>query len=262
MTTVTPGSGPIGAQVTVTGSNLGSSGTVTFNGTTASVVTSWTDTAIVAQVPSGATSGPVVISAGGLSTQEGIPFTVLPTLGPPTGISVTPNTLSMLAGSDRSLTVIDSNGQVATGVSWTTSDSSIASFDPNTGLLTTNDPGTATLTATYQTFTAQATVTVYSGTSFPAGTVLWSGQSTADGYSTSNLIQTTPTGTNAADLLAVDTQAIGPGLFDISVQGLTLDGQQPFASALGNSDPSSLTPDGLGGLVFAPVVSSGGINSY
>jgi hypothetical protein len=224
---------------------------------------SWTDTAVVVQVPLGATSGPVAVSAAGLSTQEGIPFTVIPALGPVTSISVTPSALSMLAGDTRNLTVTDNNGQVASGVSWATSDSSTASFDVSTGLLTANNAGSATLTATYQGFTSEAAVTVYGGANFPAGAVMWSGQPTANGYSNWKTIQATPTGTNLADMFAVDTQGIGPGLYSASVRALTVDGQQPFVSVLGNADPYSFVPDRSGGLVFSPVVAApGAINKY
>ena len=56
---VTPTSGPVGSEVTITGVNFGTSqgtSTVSFNGTNATVVT-WTDTSIGVVVPSGSTSG-------------------------------------------------------------------------------------------------------------------------------------------------------------------------------------------------------------
>lgn len=73
-------SGAVGAAVTISGSNFGStqgSGTVTFNGTTATV-TSWSATSIAVTVPSGATTGNVVVNASGVNT-NGVAFTVLPT---------------------------------------------------------------------------------------------------------------------------------------------------------------------------------------
>jgi RHS repeat-associated protein len=70
-------SGAVGAAVTITGTNLGSPGTVTFNGTTAAT-TSWTATSIATTVPSGATNGNLVVLASGVAS-NGINFTVLAT---------------------------------------------------------------------------------------------------------------------------------------------------------------------------------------
>ena len=50
-------------QVTIEGSNFGSSGTVTFNGTAAST-SSWASDEIQTRVPEGATTGLVVVTLG------------------------------------------------------------------------------------------------------------------------------------------------------------------------------------------------------
>ena len=71
-----PSSGLVNANVTIEGSNFGtSSGTVTFNGTTAST-TSWDTDEIQTSVPSGATSGPVVVRTSGGQSSAGVSFTV------------------------------------------------------------------------------------------------------------------------------------------------------------------------------------------
>jgi Bacterial Ig-like domain (group 2)/Galactose oxidase, central domain/IPT/TIG domain len=70
--------GAPGAAVTVTGTNFGSSqgsGAVTFNGTTASVTT-WTATSVAVTVPTGATTGNVVVFASGVNS-NGKSFTVV-----------------------------------------------------------------------------------------------------------------------------------------------------------------------------------------
>jgi YD repeat-containing protein len=67
-----------GTAITINGTNFGATqgtGTVTFNGT-AATPTSWTDTSIVAPAPSGATTGPVVVTARGQAS-NGVTFTVL-----------------------------------------------------------------------------------------------------------------------------------------------------------------------------------------
>ncbi len=77
ITTVNPTGGPVGTSVTISGSNFGpSQGTssITFNGTTATA-TSWSSTSIIAPVPTGATTGNVVVSVGGIPS-NGVAFTV------------------------------------------------------------------------------------------------------------------------------------------------------------------------------------------
>ena len=70
--------GAVGTAVTITGTNFGSSGTVTFGGITAST-TSWTATSISTTVPNGAATGNVVVNSGGLNS-NGLVFTVTSTL--------------------------------------------------------------------------------------------------------------------------------------------------------------------------------------
>src|SRR5207253_5571722 len=68
ITSLSVTSGAVEATVTVTVSNFGSTqgtGTVTFNGATASV-TSWGASSIGVTVPSGATTGNVIVNASGV----------------------------------------------------------------------------------------------------------------------------------------------------------------------------------------------------
>src|SRR5262249_46172725 len=77
ITSVTPTTGAAGTVVTIAGANFGStrgSSTVTFNGTPATP-TSWSATSIVVPVPSGASTGNVVVTVGGV-TSNGISFTM------------------------------------------------------------------------------------------------------------------------------------------------------------------------------------------
>ena len=89
ITNLNPDSGDVGTVVTITGSNFGSSrgsSRVTFNGTTAST-SSWSATSIVATVPSGATTGPVVVTVNSIGSNTDKIFTMNPkgTLTPSTG---------------------------------------------------------------------------------------------------------------------------------------------------------------------------------
>lgn len=78
ISTISPTSGPVGTQVTVNGSNFGptqGSSTVTFNGTAAASIGSWTDIKITCTVPAGASSGFVKVTVNNISSNS-VAFTV------------------------------------------------------------------------------------------------------------------------------------------------------------------------------------------
>ena len=82
ITSVTPDSGPAGSQVTLLGSGFGPfqpTSAVTFNNLPGSV-TGWSPTTIDATVPEGASTGPVVVTVNGRSS-NGVPFTIITTGG-------------------------------------------------------------------------------------------------------------------------------------------------------------------------------------
>ncbi len=97
ITSLSPTSGAVGTSVTITGTNFGATqgtSTLVFNGT-AATPTSWSATSIVAPAPSGATTGNVVVTVGGVAS-NGVSFTVSSGGGGPItyvqGNSVTPFT--------------------------------------------------------------------------------------------------------------------------------------------------------------------------
>jgi RHS repeat-associated protein len=125
ISSLTPASGPVGATVTIAGTNFGSSqgaSTVKFSGIAASV-TSWTASSIVATVPSGASSGPVTVTVAGVNSL-GSTFTVTappvisnlsPAWGAPGGtITITGTDF----GSSASQGSVRFNGLAASGVTW------------------------------------------------------------------------------------------------------------------------------------------------
>jgi len=125
ITSLNPTSGLVGASVTITGTNLGASqgtSTVKFNGTTATP-TSWSATSITAPVPTGATTGNVVVTVGGVAS-NGVSFTVIV---PPSITSLTPNAAAVgtsitIAGANfgtsQGTSTITFNGTAATPTSW------------------------------------------------------------------------------------------------------------------------------------------------
>src|ERR1700735_3704843 len=83
ITSLSPTSGAVGSSVTITGTNFGSTqgtSTVKFHGTTATTIGSWSATSIVATVPTGATTGNVVVAVSGTSS-NGVTFTLSGTYG-------------------------------------------------------------------------------------------------------------------------------------------------------------------------------------
>jgi hypothetical protein len=120
-----PTSGPVGASVTITGTNFGASqgtSTVTFNGTAASP-TSWSATTISVPVPVGATTGNVVVTVNNVAS-NGVSFTVLPTptissLNPTSGPIATPVTIAGTNfGAGQGTSTVTFNGIAATPTSW------------------------------------------------------------------------------------------------------------------------------------------------
>jgi len=126
ITGLSPTTGPTGTAVTITGTNFGSpqgTGTLTFNGSAASPITSWNATTIVAPVPTGATTGNVVVKASGVNS-NGSSFTVVlppsisslsPTSGP-VGSSVTITGTNF--GTTQGTSSVTFNGTTAIPGSW------------------------------------------------------------------------------------------------------------------------------------------------
>jgi hypothetical protein len=112
---VSPSSGPIGATVTLTGTNLTTVIQVKVHGTNASFrIVSATE--ITFTVPSGATTGTITVSTGASTTASADPFTVA---GQPTITSFTPGTGSVgdlvtITGSNLGNTVAVQIGRIVT----------------------------------------------------------------------------------------------------------------------------------------------------
>ena len=125
ITSLSPSSAAVGASVTIAGANFGSTqgaSTVTFNGT-AATPTSWSGTSVAVPVPTGATTGNVVVTVGGVASNA-FAFTVLPTptitaLSPTSG---PPGTVVTITGTNFGATQGTSsvffNGWSAAVTSW------------------------------------------------------------------------------------------------------------------------------------------------
>jgi len=133
ISSLSAGSGIVGASITVLGTNFGATqgtSTVKFNGTTASP-TSWSATSITVPVPSGATTGPVVVTVNGQAS-NGVTFTVAPkidSLSPTSGPVATSVTITGATfGATQGTSTVSFNGTSATPNSW--SDTSIVAPVP------------------------------------------------------------------------------------------------------------------------------------
>jgi hypothetical protein len=129
-----PLSGPVNTSVVVTGTSFGDTqgeSTVTFNGVAASP-TAWSNTSVTVPAPPGATTGDVVVTVNGFST-NGATFRVLPNItaiGPASGTVGSLVTLSGTTfGQTQGFGGVAFNGVGATVQSW--SDSSITVLVPS-----------------------------------------------------------------------------------------------------------------------------------
>ena len=125
ISSLSPSSGVIGGAVTINGTSFGNtqgSSTISFNGLAAAVI-SWNDTSIMATVPTGATTGNVVVTVGS-NTSNGVKFTLVPSpsisgLSPtsgPVGMNVTISGANF--GSSQGSSSLTFNGVLATPTSW------------------------------------------------------------------------------------------------------------------------------------------------
>src|SRR5204862_990701 len=85
ITSFTPGSGPVGTSVTISGTNFTGASAVLFNGTSASFTVN-SATSIAATVPSGATTGPISVTTSGGTASSASSFTVGDTTPPTVAI--------------------------------------------------------------------------------------------------------------------------------------------------------------------------------
>lgn len=120
---LSPASGPVGTLITISGYNFGATqenSTVTFNGISATPTT-WNDTTIIVPVPNGTSTGPVVVTVDGISS-NGVIFTILPIISSLSPLSGPINTLVTITGSNfgtsQGTSTVAFNGILATPKNW------------------------------------------------------------------------------------------------------------------------------------------------
>lgn len=134
ITRLVPKKGPVGTEVTIEGTGFGASqgsSIVTFNRQIA-MPQSWSDTQIVIQVPQQATTGPVIVTVNGVSS-NGVTFTVTPLilqLVPSQGcVGSLVDITGFTFGASQGLSTVTFNGTPANVTAW--SSTSIKAIVPS-----------------------------------------------------------------------------------------------------------------------------------
>ena len=173
VTSFTPGSGPTGTNVLITGESVGSATMVTFNGLNASSVTRKSASSVVAPVPLLATSGPIGITNPAGSVLSASPFRVTPSItgfNPPLGAVGTNVTISGSGFSD--VPTVRFGGVAAappSSVSLTTLVAAVPAGALTGPITVTTSQGTGTTSARF-TVVRTPTLTSFAPTSGAAGT--------------------------------------------------------------------------------------------
>src|SRR5438552_2836888 len=136
ITSFTPGSGPVGASVTINGTNFTGASAVLFNGTSASFTVN-SATAMTTTVPAGATSGPISVTTSDGTASSASSFTVInpPTIPNFTVSSATAITATVPAGATSGpISVTTPGGTASSAASFTViNPPTISSFTPSSG---------------------------------------------------------------------------------------------------------------------------------
>ena len=176
ITSFSPTSGPIGRSVTITGSGFTGTTAVAFNGTAASYAVN-SDTQITATVPSGATSGYITVSNSSGTATSSSSFTVIQ---PPTITSFSPTvghagTVVTINGTNfTGATSIRFYGASATSftVVSATQITVTAPSGASTGYIKVTTPGGTAQSSGNFTYAAAPTISSFTPTSGPIGTIV------------------------------------------------------------------------------------------
>ena len=252
ITSLNPTSGLVGASVTITGANFGATqgtSTVQFNGT-AATPTSWSATSIVAPVPTGATTGNVVVTVGGVAS-NGVSFTVLL----PIAVTVSPSSASVQVSTAANFTASVQNDLQNKGVSWSVSGPGCSGAACGTLSNVTNtsvtytapasvpSPATVTITATSvtdSTKNALATITVTQppgGGQIPGFAANHVSVSNTQGYGVSEYDLRLPNATMSGNCVIVGFQYSATAGATASVSD---DKGNSYSTPLSNSDGNQI----------------------
>ncbi|HYM81864.1 MAG TPA: IPT/TIG domain-containing protein, partial [Candidatus Limnocylindria bacterium] len=173
ITFFTPASGPVGAEVSVHGASFTGATAVRFNGTVATFTVD-SDTLLRANVPAGATSGPISVQSPGGSATSATSFTLIVA---PTIVSFAPASgpigteVTVRGSSFTTASAVRFNGTVATFT--VDSDTLLRANVPvgaTTGLISVQNPAGTTNSATSFTVVMTPTIAFFTPADGPVGT--------------------------------------------------------------------------------------------
>jgi hypothetical protein len=253
-----PPSGPVGTEVTLTGTAFRGANKITFNDIVATKYTVVSDTSIKVTVPTGATTGPIaVFTSGGTGTSASnfeVTSTQQPSItsfSPPSGPV---NTIVTLTGTHfTGVSLVEFNGVAATEFSVvddSTIDVTVPALATTGPISVTNAAGTGTSTNDFVVVNALSpTITSFSPPSGPAGTPV-----TITGTNFVGVTNVSFNGVTASYVVVSSTtiNATVPdgattGLISVSVSGLTgysstafiVNENVPTEIAVANGSPQS-----------------------
>ncbi len=235
---LSPTSGIVGIAVTINGANFGATqgtSSVRFNGTVATP-TSWSAARVVANLPSGATTGPVAVTVNGIAS-NGATFTVtspaptVSSLSPTSGAvgsAVTINGANF--GATQGTSSVRFNGTVATPTSWSTV--RVVATVPSgatTGPVTVTVNGVASNGVTFTVSATAPSVASLSPTAGAVGTaVTISGANFGPTQGTNSLrfngTAATPTNWSASSIVAAVPGGATTGPVTVTVNGVASNG--------------------------------------
>jgi uncharacterized repeat protein (TIGR01451 family) len=269
ITSLLPAAGAIGTLVTIAGHGFGGTqgtSTVTFSGTDAGLAATWSERLITINVPSGAITGPVVVTVGGIAS-NGVIFTVKPTADLSLTKRASPEPVPSGQNITYTLTVTNNGPNDATGVTLVDTfapSSSAQSFTASQGSCT---GGTPSATCNLGTITSGSTATVTFVVLPPPGP----GSITNSATVSANEFDPNPannTATATSTLLAppvtvsVTTSPAGPAF---TVDGVTYNTMQTFTwlqgsiHSIGTASPQT---SGTGTLFNFASWSDGGAETH
>src|SRR6202049_4412824 len=260
ITSLSPTSGAVGASVTITGKNFGStqgSSTVKFNATTATTITTWSATSIVATVPPGATTGNLVVTVSGTAS-NGVSFTVvaapnITSLSPTSGaVGAAVTITGTNFGSTQGTSTVKFNGTTATVTSW--SATSIATTVPSgatTGNVVVHASGVDSNGSTFTVFPSISSLSPTSGAVGASITIAGLNFGSTQGTSTVKFNGTTATVTSwsTTSILATVPNGATTGNVVVTVGGNASNGSSFTVVAAPNITSLSPTSGAVGAAV-------------
>ena len=173
ITLFSPTSGPVGDNVTITGTNFTGATAVAFNGKAASF-TVVSDTQITTSVPAGATSGPIAVTNNAGTTASSTSFTVVPAIlsfSPGSGVLGTPITITGTSFTGANKVTFAGTPAIFTVISDTQITATVPGGSVTGKIKITTPLGIAVSPTAFTVLSAGApTITLFSPTSGPVGT--------------------------------------------------------------------------------------------